>query len=765
MSILRYVPIIISLVLLQAGCGLASPEEQRARHKERGTAYYDTGKFNEALIEFANAIKLAPKDADSHYRLAQTYVQLGGQDNLVSAFSELTKTVEIQPTHRQAQLLLGALYLLGNEPDKALERADFVLKTDPADADGLVLRANSLVRKMDFQRGIAAYETALAKDRNNPSLYVGLAQAYVAAQNVAGAEQALHRALTTIPQSPELWLALGDLHQLHGTPEKAEDAFIQGLKAAPGHETLSLKLAQFYLHHHKLPQAEAIYENLAVRNPDQEQYYLLLGDFYFSIGNRDKALDSFVEATQTSKSSSLSRDKLIGYHMDIGNLAQAETLIKAALERDKKDFMARLLDARLRVMQGKGEDTTAQLRMLVKEQPNSPMAHEFLGIALSQTQSLHEAQVELTEAQRLAPQAVGPRMELAKVHLAQRSYDLAIEQAEAALRINPRNFSPLFLLGEAYWKKGDASKAQTAFGSIAKIAPDYPKLQHYLGLIARAQHRNSEAVTHFENELKKDPQAFNSLAEIMAVKMQEGKASEVENRLARQIELVPNSPTLYHLLGQFFILTRENTKAIEALKTTIELDPNFFPVYLTLGTLYHQSGKTQDAEREYTTAIEKNPSFVQAHMMLGMIEESRRNYDKARMHYEHALAANSKFAPAANNLAWLLIDQGGNSDVALGYAQTAREVRPEDPTIADTLGWIYYKKNVPLKAVNILKEAASKLPDNPVIQYHYGMALALKGENELARKSLSQALKLNPSFAGSQEARAKLKDLEQKPSR
>ena len=101
----------------------------------------------------------------------------------------------------------------------------------------------------------------------------------------------------------------------------------------------------------------------------------------------------------------------------------------------------------------------------------------------------------------------------------------------------------------------------------------------------------------------------------------------------------------------------------------------------------------------------------------------------------------------------------GDIDAALGYAQTAREQQPEDPSIADTLGWIYYKKNAYLKASTLLKEATEKLPENPIVQYHYGLAQQKNGDVAGAKKSLQTSLKLNQSFPGAQEARKVLKEL------
>jgi Flp pilus assembly protein TadD len=145
--------------------------------------------------------------------------------------------------------------------------------------------------------------------------------------------------------------------------------------------------------------------------------------------------------------------------------------------------------------------------------------------------------------------------------------------------------------------------------------------------------------------------------------------------------------------------------------------------------------------------------------MLGVIHEGRKEYDKAKVRYEQALRINPKFGPAANNLAIIYADRDGDIDRALSLAQTAREQLPQDPLVADTLGWLYYKKNVNRYAVSLLKEAATKASDNPVIQYHLGLAYQKNGDKELAKQAFQASLKLNPGHPGADEARKLLGEL------
>ena len=190
----------------------------------------------------------------------------------------------------------------------------------------------------------------------------------------------------------------------------------------------------------------------------------------------------------------------------------------------------------------------------------------------------------------------------------------------------------------------------------------------------------------------------------------------------KQIAASPNNPQLYTLLGQLWMKGKDSGQAETAFKKALELDDSLLSAYMNLGLVYHIEGKTDQAAKKYEAVLAKDPKALRAHMMLGIIHDGRNDYEKAQAHYETILRLAPRFAPAANNLAWILVEHGGNLDVALSHAQMAREQQPNDLHIADTLGWVYYKKNANLLAMSLLKEAVGKLPLEPDIHFHYGMA-------------------------------------------
>jgi len=135
-------------------------------------------------------------------------------------------------------------------------------------------------------------------------------------------------------------------------------------------------------------------------------------------------------------------------------------------------------------------------------------------------------------------------------------------------------------------------------------------------------------------------------------------------------------------------------KAETALLKTLDLDATFSGAYYTLAMTYREARKLPQAAGQLETLISKKANDQRALMLLAMVYNEMKDYDKARKNYEKLLGINSSFLPALNNLAYLCAEQLGQLDKAYEFARKARDLRPDDPAIADTLGWILYKRGI-----------------------------------------------------------------------
>jgi tetratricopeptide (TPR) repeat protein len=139
-----------------------------------------------------------------------------------------------------------------------------------------------------------------------------------------------------------------------------------------------------------------------------------------------------------------------------------------------------------------------------------------------------------------------------------------------------------------------------------------------------------------------------------------------------------------------------------------------------------------------------------------MIFEKLERWDDARKAYSRVLELDSENVLAKNNLAWLLVEHGGNIDVALTLAQQAKEKSSDNAQITDTIGWVYYRKGVYKTAEEYLRQCVDRDRNNATFQYQFGMVEWKLGNRDEARRRLQNALALDPGFADAQAAKIAL---------
>jgi len=142
-----------------------------------------------------------------------------------------------------------------------------------------------------------------------------------------------------------------------------------------------------------------------------------------------------------------------------------------------------------------------------------------------------------------------------------------------------------------------------------------------------------------------------------------------------------------------------------------------------------------------------------------MLEESRGNKQKAEDYYNKALQIKPDYYVAANNLAYMMIQNGENLDVALSLAQTARRVKPKLATTADTLAWAYYQKGTYTFARSLLEDATKEEPNSPGMQYHLGMVYSKLHDKNNAVIHLKKAISLAPDSPAAKDAKIALQGL------
>ena len=313
-----------------------------------------------------------------------------------------------------------------------------------------------------------------------------------------------------------------------------------------------------------------------------------------------------------------------------------------------------------------------------------------------------------------------------------------------------------YLLASAYMAQQNSLQALAVYRQIAEFFPQdsQASVSHW-----KDSPHAAESCPRPETLSKKPSKCLQiflpAIERLVDLDLAEQKFDVAVRRIQEQIDRDPKLALTWTIRGKIYFAQRDFMRAEPDLLKAIDLDPNFEPAYMLLAQLYVASNRPEQAIEKLNGFIEKKPT-VSPLMLLAGIHERSKNFSAARDAYEKVLTVAPKNALALNNLAVLYSEQLGQLDKAYDLAKKAKEAAPNEPHLADTLGWILFKKAEYRNALQLLQESAGKLPDWPEIQYHLGMAQYMLGQEEPARIALQKATGATIDFPGKDEARRRL---------
>jgi tetratricopeptide (TPR) repeat protein len=188
-------------------------------------------------------------------------------------------------------------------------------------------------------------------------------------------------------------------------------------------------------------------------------------------------------------------------------------------------------------------------------------------------------------------------------------------------------------------------------------------------------------------------------------------------------------------------------------------DASDIDAYMALGRLYVRQQKIDEAIAQFDQVASRQRNAVAPETLIGLLLEGQGKREDAKARYRRALDMDPHAAVAANNLAWIYVDEGGNLDLALQLAQTAKAQLPKRPEVNDTLGWIYQKKGLSSTALPFLQDAVQQAPSNGSYRYHLAVAYAATSQVAQARDALTRALASGLSPADERDAKQLLATL------
>lgn len=715
----RYLLLILAAVtLIGSGAG-CSAQARKNRHLKRAANYFAAGKLDQAEIEYINALELAPSDADAISGLGLIYFDQG---RVGKVFTYLNKAQELRPDNLAIRVALARVYLTAGRLKETRDEATFVLQKDPANAEAPVLLAEGSVAPAELAASRTALQQLPADVTARAPVLTALAIIDARSKDAKAAAEKLDRAEAADPKYSIAHLWRAALYRSENDAAHSEQEFAAAARLSPPRSPARTQYAQFEIQTGHPDVARKTLEEVIAQAPDCLPPYLMLAEMDAS----DKKLDD------------------------------ALALVTKVLNRDPTQPDAITLQARLHTAKGEPDKAIADLERGVGLYDESAAMHYQLALAYMSTGDLNKATSALTQALRINQDFPLATLVLADIQVRQGNSAAAVTTLKQLIQRHPEMPQPRLALAGIFNRQRDYENALAIYRQLDAAFPHNPQTSLLIGLTLVRQRKPADARQAFEHALELRPDYLPALEQIVDLDLTAKNFASAHKRIAVETEKNPNAVGPLLLLAKVYVAERDNKNAETTLQRVIALQPDQVLPYVMLARLYIGMHEEDKAVANLQTASRNNPKDVEPLMLIAVLYDQQKNYPAARTAYEKLLELNPRFGAALNNLAYLYSEQFHELDKAFQAAQRARELSPNEPHTADTLGWILYQRGQYTWALSLLAESADKLPDIADVQYHLGMTQYMLGNERPARAALEQALKLSTDFPGAANARQRL---------
>ena len=378
--------------------------------------------------------------------------------------------------------------------------------------------------------------------------------------------------------------------------------------------------------------------------------------------------------------------------------------------------VARLEQAAALIRENKTAEAERQLAILLRAQPNQPVALNLLGTIRAKQGRLADAETLFVRAVVNDPRYTGARLNLAYLYLQKREPAKAVTHLKEVLLVEPANTEVMVMLGDAHLANNALVEAEE---------------QYLLALDGRLDNAG----------------ALLGLAQISRLK---GEVKEPAIYLTRVAALAADSksPEFLYKFALIALQAGMSDAAKAALESALKLRPNEPAYLLGYGIAWLRKGDLFEAEKVFRHLIQLQPNNESAQVHLGYVLLNQKKYDEARVWLEKSARSPAAIPEVFYYLG--LVAQEQNDDAkAISLFEKAVQKLPDYAHARIALGSSYIKlRNYPRAKEEL--EAAVKLdPEEPTAHYNLALLYARLKDPARAQEEMRIVEKLKAGRAGS----------------
>lgn len=625
----------------------------------RSLAYqlFKAGKYPKAR-QFAEAsLLLNEKDTQSKRLLAKTYEKEGEYPTALQVWEDLVSSSE-QPVHDDQRSFASCAVRCG-QPDKAIDTCKAIIENNPFDGTSYVLLGDAYQQTGDYPLARESYEKAVAIAPEMEESWAKLVNYHLANNEREKAVDILSTAIKAVPYSALLHYQLGCQYTEEDSNAEAIQQFAQAYSIEPKNLEYIKALGKSYCNTGMWQEAEEVYSKANKVYPFDTAILRAYGQALIKQNRKEDALVPLkqlidlqpVEVEPYIEISRLVVEDLTG---GIGNMPagddQIDLLIytrdslEGALDRTHDSWVLQLYLAEILSKLNEREQSREYFMVLSEHIFELPQDFHWrvnygLGLTSGEMGEYEVALAALQEASSQNPTNFQIHQQLAEAYLRANLGQSAIQAAQQALSIDPKDPDNLIWYAEFCTRSNELPEALSTMDALLKIQPEnidlrikLGSLQLRTGLVDQAkdtfrkllaenkiraihyqqigQHLASaeeyaEAIGFLKIGIQADPQSsLPLLLDLVQYEQKSGDISSALQTVEQAIGIDPQNVHLQIVKADMLAFAKDNEAAVQTLEQVVadypqvmdEVGTNspqpvpFYEIYLRLTYLYRKTG-------------------------------------------------------------------------------------------------------------------------------------------------------------------------------
>jgi len=440
------------------------------------------------------------------------------------------------------------------------------------------------------------------------------------------------------------------------------------------------------------------------------------------------------------------REALAGVLLELNRLDQARAEFQQILRLEESQAAIEASYMRIAAVLGRVANRAAALdimQSLVKQSANTPVAHYALAHLAVRAGDLELADSAVDRALKLKPDWQDAALFKARILVSQKDTLKAQQFYEAFLAkqagaTNVRLHYARFLIDQKQWEK-----AREEFKRVATEMPEDADAVYAVGLLALQTNRMDEAETFLKRALALRPQ--NDQARVYLGQVVEaGKRYDEAARWYKEVQPGESYFEAQTRLG--IVLARQNNIAgARAHLRGIQTENEQQQVQLILAEeqVLRDAKQYREALQVLNDGLKQLPEDKDLLYARALVAEKLDMLPVVETDLRAILSKDPKNVNALNALGYTLADRTDRYTEAQSYLAQALELKPDDPFVLDSMGWLQYRLGNNAESIRLLKRALD-IRGDAEIAAHLGEVLWVTGDRHEAESVWTRALRDTP---------------------